>query len=123
MSRSILLQLARDSIAEVLEARRTINKQSLLEQHPLLNQKIQTQINLYIDKELRGSSKSNFASYTLLEDIVRNAKKSAFEDKNFKPISTSEYLSCEVEIVLTTDDGVISETDKPIVTDPQEMKL
>jgi len=123
MSRSILLQLARDSIAEVLEARRTINKQSLLEQHPLLNQKIQTQINLYIDKELRGSSKSNFASYTLLEDIVRNAKKSAFEDINFKPISTSEYLSCEVEIVLTTDDGVISETDKPIVTDPQEMKL
>ena len=123
MSRSILLQLARDSIAEVLEARRTIDKQSLLEQHPLLNQKIQTQINLYIDKELRGSSKSNLASYTLLEDIVRNAKKSAFEDKNFTPISTSEYLSCEIEIVLTTDDGVISETDKPIVTDPQEMKL
>ncbi len=120
MARSVLIQLARDSIAEVLEAQRTIDKKTLLEQHPLLNQKIQTQINLYLNKKLRGSSKSDIASHSLLEDIIRHAKKSAFEDKNFKAISTSEYLNCEIEILLTTNDGIISEIDKAILEDFKE---
>lgn len=115
MSRSVLLQLARDSIAEVLEAQRTINRDTLLSEHPLLNEKIATTINLYIDDELRGSSKTTSPSQSLLEDIIKNAKKSAFEDKNFSPISTSEYLSCEIELILATPDGVISEKDSSIL--------
>ena len=93
MSRSILLQLARDSIQEVLEANRTIDKRALLDEHPLLNEKIATTINIYLDSKLRGSSATQIPSFSLLEDIIRNAKISAFEDKNFKPISTSEYLN------------------------------
>ncbi len=116
MSRSVLLQLARDSIAEVLEAQRTINKDELLDKYPLLNEKIPTTINLYIDNELRGSSKILDDSETLFYSIVKNAKRSAFEDENFKPISTSEYLDCEVEILLTTPDGVISEKDPSILS-------
>lgn len=117
MSRSVLLQLARDSIQEVLEAQRTIDKATLLSEHPLLNEKIATTVNLYIDDKLRGSYASTSASKSLLDDIVYNAKKSAFEDKNFTPITTSEYLSCEVELLLTTPDGVISEKDSPILQD------
>ncbi|MEA2100405.1 MAG: AMMECR1 domain-containing protein [Campylobacterota bacterium] len=116
MSRSVLLQLARDSIAEVLQAQRTINKNSLLEEHPLLNEKIPTTINLYIDNELRGSAQTLESSESLLYSIIKNAKKSAFEDKNFKPISTSEYLDCEVEILLATPDGIISEKDPSILS-------
>lgn len=116
MSRSVLLQLARDSIAEVLEAKRTINKQELLSQHPLLNEKIPTRVNIYIQNELRGSAYSKEATLSLLDDIVINAKKSAFEDNNFKPISTSEYLECEIELLLSTPDGVISEKDKSILS-------
>ena len=115
MSRSVLLQLARDSIAEVLEAQRTINKEMLLDEHPLLNQKIATRVNLYLDNELRGSSYSDEANLSLLEDIIKNAKISAFQDKNFSPISTSEYLSCEIELLLSTPDGVISEKDSSIL--------
>ena len=115
MSRSVLLQLARDSIQEVLEANRTIDKQTLLNQYPLLNEKIATTVNLYIDSKLRGSSKTKTPSFSLLEDIIRNAKISAFEDKNFTPISTSEYLNCEVELVLSTADGLISEKDPSIL--------
>lgn len=117
MSRSVLLQLARDSIAEVLEAQRTIDKSALIKEHPLLNQKITTKVNLYIDNELRGTSHSEHASLSLIEDIIKNAKISAFQDKNFSPISTSEYLHCEIELVLNTPDGVISEKDKPILRD------
>ncbi|PHS56694.1 MAG: AMMECR1 domain-containing protein [Sulfurimonas sp.] len=114
-SRSVLLQLARDSIQEVLEANRTINKNKLLNQHPLLNEKISTTVNIYLKKELRGSSKSDASSLSLLESIIENAKKSAFEDKNFDPLTTSEYLNCEIELLLYSPDGIISEKDSAII--------
>lgn len=116
MSRSVLLQLARDSIQEVLEANRTIDKKTLLNEHPLLNEKIATTVNIYLDSELRGSSSTKLPSFSLLEDIIKNAKLSAFEDKNFAPITTSEYLNCEVELILYTAEGIISEKDPSILT-------
>ena len=115
MSRSVLLQLARDSIQEVLEANRTINKKALLDEHPLLNEKVATTVNIYIDSKLRGTSKTELPSFSLLEDIIRNSKISAFEDKNSQPISTSEYLKCKIELILITGEGIISEIDPPIL--------
>ncbi|MDA7818218.1 AMMECR1 domain-containing protein [Sulfurimonas sp.] len=115
MSRSVLLQIARDSIQEVLEANRTIDRQLLVEQHPLLNEKIATTVNLYIEDELRGSSSTKMPSFSLIDDIIKNAKQSAFENESFPPITTSEYLNCELEIVLLTSDGPISEKDPAIL--------
>jgi len=115
MSRSVLLQLARDSIQEVLEANRTIDKKALLKKHPLLNERVATTVNIYLNSKLRGSSSSQTASFSLLEDIIKNAKMSAFEDKNFDPISTSEYLNCELELILQTAEGSISEKDPAIL--------
>ena len=83
MARSVLLQLARDSIQEVLEAKRTIDKQLLLDAHPLLGEKISTSINIYYDEALRGSFSSDETDKSLLEDIIYNSKKAAFEDKTF----------------------------------------
>jgi AMMECR1 domain-containing protein len=116
MSRSVLLQLARDSIQEVLQAQRSIDKTLLLQEHPLLSEKIASTINIYIEDELRGSYASSHATKSLLEEIIFNAKKSAFEDKNFTPITTSQYLSCEVEILLNTPDGIISQRDSAILS-------
>jgi len=117
MSRSVLLQLARDSIQEVLQAQRTIDKSTLLNEHPLLNEKIATTVNIYLNEELRGSCASTDATKSLLEDIVYNAKVSAFEDTNFTPLTTSEYLSCEIELLLNTPDGVMSEKDPAMLKD------
>ncbi len=117
MSRSVLLQLARDSIAEVLEAERTIDRLTLAKEHPLLSEKVPTKVNIYLKNELRGSSSLNTPELTLLDGVILNAKKSAFEDNSFTPISTSEYLSCEIEIILSTADGVISEKDEAILKD------
>jgi len=114
MSRSVLLQLARDSIAEVLEAQNTINKTALKIEHPLLNEKISATIQLYLDKKIRGIHRSD-DSKSLLENIIISAKKAAFENKDYSPITTSEYLFCEVEIILTTRDGVMSEKDPAIL--------
>jgi len=113
--RSVLLQLARDSIQEVLEAKNSINKSALLKEHPLLTQAISTTINIYIDNELRGSSKSQNQPSSLINEIIINAKKAAFEDSDFLALSTSEYLSCEIEIILQTPDGIISEKDPAIL--------
>lgn len=116
MGRSVLLQLARDSIAEVFEAQRTIDKNVLLEAHPLLAQQIHSSVNIYLQHKLRGSASADTNATTLLEDIIKNAKRAAFEDKNFKPLSTSEYLDCEIEIILETPEGVISQRDPAILS-------
>lgn len=115
MSRSVLLQLARDSIQEVLQAEITIDRDSLTQTHPLLNEQIATTINIYIEDKLRGTSTSKDAILPLIDDIILNAKKSAFQDKNFTPLCTSEYLECEIEVILNTPDGVISEKDPSIL--------
>jgi len=114
-NRSVLLQLARDSIQEVLEAKSNIDKETLLKKHPLLAQSIPTTINIYIDNELRGNSESGAHPYSLIDEIILHAKKAAFEDNNFLPLSTSEYLNCEIEIILQTPDGIISEKDPAII--------
>ena len=114
-SRSTLLQLARDSIQEVLEAKNSIDKVTLTNKFPLLAQRVPTTINIYINNELRGSSKSLSSPSSLINEIIINAKKAAFEDSSFTPLSTSEYLSCEIEIILQTPDGIISEKDPAII--------
>jgi AMMECR1 domain-containing protein len=122
MSRSILLQLVRDSIHEVYEAKRTIDKQTLLNEYPLLNEPIATRVNIYLDDELRGSYGSDEANDSLLEDIIRNAKRAVFEDKNFSPITTSEYINCEIELVLNTPDGIMSEKDPALANSQTNLK-
>jgi AMMECR1 domain-containing protein len=117
MSHSVLLQLARDSIQEVLQAKNSIDKNALITKHPLLSQNIKTTTNLYIHNELRGSYKSS-KKMNLAEAIIIGAKKAAFEDVDFTPLTTSEYLSCEIELILDTPEGVLSEKDSPILKEP-----
>ena len=115
MSRSVLLQLSRDSIQEVLQAQNSIDKEALIKEHPLLSQVVKTTLNLYINNELRGSFK-NDAFLSLVDAIIIGAKKAAFEDPDFTPLSTSEYLHCEIELILDTPEGVISEKDPAILS-------
>ena len=115
MSRSILLQIARDSIEEVFQAQRSINNDALLQEYPLLHSNIKTTVNLYVNKEIKGSFTSQGVADSLLYNIIIGAKKAAFEDKTTTILTTSEYLHAEVEILLETEDGVISEIDPPIL--------
>jgi len=112
MSRSILLQLARDSIQEVIEAQRTIDTATLVKEHPLLNQNINLIINIFIDNELKSSYQMK-NSASLIENIIIGAKKAAFESG--KVITTAEYLHSEIELILDTPDGEISQRDKAII--------
>ncbi len=103
MSQSVLLELARESIQEVLEAENTIDREALLEQYPVLGQKMATFVTLTIDGELRGCIGSLVAQRPLIDDIIHNAKAAAFQDPRFTPLTTSEYLHCVVEVSLLTE--------------------
>jgi len=115
MSRSVLLQLARDSIQEVYEAQRTIDRTLLLQQQPLLSQPISVVVNIYVQNELKGSSKSDTTPSSLLQEIIKHAKKAVFENADGYVLTTSQYLLCEVELLLQTPDGIISEKDPSIL--------
>jgi len=116
MSRSVLLQLARDSIQEVFQAEKTIDRNTLRKEHPLLNEKIKVTLNILIDKELKGSYSVQNEDASLLSNIIVAAKKAAFEDKTKGILTTSEYLHSEIELILDTPDGKISEIDPAILS-------
>ena len=113
MSRSILLQLARDSIQEVFEAQRTIDAPALLQAHPLLAQNIPITLNIFLKEELKSSYTIQKDVDSLINNIIIGAKKAAFE--NGKILTTSEYLDSEIELILETPDGVISQRDEAII--------
>lgn len=115
MSQLVLLSIARRSIEEVLQAENTIDRAQLLEQYPILGETVATQVNLYVGNELRGSAKSARSDRPLLDDIIHNAKVAAFEDENFSPLVTSEYLRASVELILFSADGPLCHRDTPIL--------
>lgn len=108
MSQSLLLQIARDSIVEVLETQHRIDKDSLFEQYPLLKEPLCAFVSIYLDNELRGSMGTITPSRSLLEEIIHNAKAAAFEDSRFSPLKTSEYLRCSIELSLLVEPKAIS---------------
>lgn len=117
MSQSVLLGIARESIQEVLQAQESINRNELLENYPLLSEIMATQVTLYLNGKSRGTSVSEVPEHSLLEDIILNAKRAAFQDSDFIPVSTSEYLHTSVELILFTADGPISHRDDPILSE------
>jgi len=115
VSKSVLLNLARSSIEEVLQAQSTINRSELLENYPILSTPMGVQVILYLNEKIRGSSKSEHADLPLIEAIILHAKLAAFQDPSFTPIATSEYLHASVELILFSPDGPLSHKDDPII--------
>lgn len=110
MSRSLLLQIARESISEVLEAQNRIDKEALFEQYPVLKEAVPSFISIYLNNELRGSMGTTAPNRSLLEDIIHHAKAAAFEDKRFSPLKTSEYLQSSIELsLLSTPEEIFYE--------------
>jgi hypothetical protein len=115
MSQSVLLTIARASIEEVLQAENSINRIELLESYPLLSQPMECEITLYLNNKIRGKAKSSETERSLLENIICNAKIAAFEDEDFQPLVTSEYLHTTIKLTLFTPDGELSHQSDPIL--------
>ncbi len=117
MSQSVLLTIARASIEEVLQGQNSINRDELLEQYPILSEPMATQITLYLGRKVRGVAKTEILQRSLLEDIIYNAKVAAFQDENFAPLVTSEYLHVTIQLTLFSADGELTHESEPILKD------
>jgi len=111
MASSVLLDIVKDSILEVYQAKRRIDKEKLIKEYPILLEKITSTIKIFLNDELRGLYSSKNKNI-LLEDIIYNAKKAAFESEKFEPLKATEYIDCEIELILHTEDGDISHKEK-----------
>ena len=107
MNRPLLIQLAHDSISEVLQAKNLIDKKALQQEYPLLNESIPMTMKIFLDGKLRGYYE-DLAQKSVLDNVIQGAKIAAFEDKNSEPLTLSEYFEIEIEISLQTPEGVIS---------------
>ena len=100
MSSSPLLKLTRDSMKEVLSAELIINKDEYKDE--IFNEKIGLVVSIWLDNELRGSSGEIISDKSLFDGIVFHAKKAAFQDPMFSPLTTREFLHAQVELSLVT---------------------
>ena len=119
-ARSPLLQLVRDSIEEVIEARRSIKREELLATYPVLEQSIALSVVLRLNDEVIGEASSNDINIPLIDAIIRNAKVAAFEDTKYSPITTAQYLHCQIELslLIPNEDGSFDKEtsiDQPIL--------
>jgi AMMECR1 domain-containing protein len=102
MSQSLLLEVARQSITEVLEASRHIDAEHLKKEHPILNEKMATAVTLYLDNEVRAHHCSLHPNKSLVDDLIYTAKVAAFESETYPPISTSQYLHVSIQVSILT---------------------
>jgi len=107
MNRSLLIQLAYDSIKEILQTKKLIDREEILHQYPLLKETIPMTLKIFVEDELHGYYE-DMAHKSLFENILLGAKIAAFEDPNSQPLKVSEFLKAEIEISLQTPEGVIS---------------
>ena len=114
MADSVLLKLVRNSMLEVLQAEKIIDKEKLTQAHPIL----ETPLNCKVAVLLQERQKSSYTTQTnssLLENIIIAAKKAAFEDPTSSPLTTSEFLHAQMELTIYTQEGSICERDEPIL--------
>ncbi len=118
MGSGLLLKLARDSMLEVYQAERLIDKEKLLKEYPILATPMSCEVAIYLEEELFSSYMSE-AEIPLLENIILSAKKAAFEADSEHILTSTQFLHAQLELTLFTPDGVISEKDEPILKDKE----
>ena len=111
MAESMLLRIARESIVEVLEAKRSIDVDALVAQEPLLKEPYALFVTLISDNVIRGSSGSIEAKNALIDTLIYHAKVAAFEDNDTPPITTSIYLKSSIDVSLISDVTPLHVTD------------
>lgn len=100
--KKVLLDLARESIAEKLTGKKIIDKEALLAKYSWLKEKGAAFVTLNENRMLRGCIGSIIAHQALVDDIISNAKSAAFADPRFPSLRADEFDKIEIEISLLT---------------------
>ncbi len=107
--KKILLQVARQSIEEEFGLASVNLDQNFSER---LNEKCGAFVTLSINGELRGCIGYVISEKPLFETVYEVAKKSAFEDPRFYPLTAEELRHIEIEISVLSKPKTISSIDE-----------
>jgi len=99
----LIKELVKSAIKNQFNLCSIISKYECVKQYPQFVLKKATFITLKQDGKLRGCIGSLVAHRELYDDLVINAKKSAFEDPRFKPLSIEELDKTSIEISILSD--------------------
>lgn len=111
MKNSYLLEIAKDAIGNRFN-KKYIDKKLLLKEHPELKEQGAVFVTLTLDGNLRGCIGSIIAHRSLLDDLIHNAKASAFEDSRFLSLTKGEFERVEIEVSLLTIPKELSYKDR-----------
>lgn len=98
----VVLEIARLSILNAFDGSFSFDKEALKKRYPILNNNAACFVTINLNGKLRGCIGSLVAHRPLLEDLVTNSKKAAFEDPRFKPLSYEEFKFCQIELSFLT---------------------
>ena len=93
-----LLEVAKISILNRFDDSFKIDKADLLNRHTILTTHGACFVTINLNGRLRGCIGSLAAHRNLLDDVIENAQKAAFEDPRFKPLTYEEFKYCSVEL-------------------------
>lgn len=99
--KEILLKLCFDSINEIFGGL-AINREELINKYPSLLEKRASFITINKNNQLRGCIGSIIPTKPLIDDIMQNAKSSAFRDSRFEILRLSELKDISISISLLT---------------------
>jgi len=94
----LLVDLVKISIFDTLYNKETLKKEQFLEKLPNFSKMGATFVTITKDGNLRGCIGSLVPHTTLFDDLTTNAKKAAFEDPRFPPLTKEEFEQIKVEI-------------------------
>jgi AmmeMemoRadiSam system protein A len=94
---NILHKIVYNSIDEVYSSP-MIDKEALIRQYPILQEKQATFVTLNKNGNLRGCIGSLIANKSLIDDIISNAKSAAFRDTRFDIVTKDELDDIDIEI-------------------------
>ncbi len=99
MKKELLLQIAKEAIENEF-SHKDIDRDKLLAKYPELKKDGATFVTLKQHGQLRGCIGSIIAHRSLLDDLIYNAKSSAFKDPRFPPLREDELPYTDIEISL-----------------------
>jgi len=108
---TVLLGIAKSTILAQFDKSYCIDRESLLEKYPFLNEDAACFVTLKNKQQLRGCIGSVEAHRKLLDDLIYNAKSAAFNDPRFHPLKSDEFPNLTVEVSVLSEPEIVKYDD------------
>lgn len=99
----LIIKIVHDTIKDCLYGTNSVDKEEILKEVPNFKNPAATFVTLNLDGDLRGCVGSLLPVVSFYDDITANAKKAAFEDSRFSPLTKEEFENIEIEVSILSE--------------------